>query len=342
MGNERNRKPRELEITIRDPVYGQLNPLPDGMYEMNISITVLVNGRPGYGFFYQFVVDALPQGNRQLLTEGKASAKIKLSGKRPPIAVEIGNERGGYKRYPIKDFPIDEFLSKDKEGKKSPKISIISQMADSKSFSVVVALVDENGKCVSGNINYLDADPGEKDPEPRLYSNTIQDSKSLSLGFTRDKESREVIVFLQGNPAEKVEVEIPALVKEEKKTRHEEEIKKIREETELATAKKNLKNITEPADRKIPDHICVNFAGPRGEQKLIISVAAKDESLLIGFKGAITDGDDKKTFQTGPDGTAVYKSKFTEKSRAFEVRAGNIPELIWRGRLLGPKKNGGE
>lgn len=331
--DDRNRsrgKPRELDISIRDPIYGQLNPLPDGTYEINISITVLVNGRPGYALFYQFIVDALPQGNRQVLTEGKASATIKLSGKKPYIAIEIGKDNV-YKRYPIKDFEIAEFLPKDKGGTKSPKIQIVSQMAKNRGFCVVLALVGENGKCVLGNIGYIDADPDEEDPEPRLHTETTEENKSLSITFARNKESRKVIFFLLENPTEKVEVEIPALVQKEKKTKQQKELEKIKEEIELKKAQKDLRAIAEekskPKKPKIIPHIC----GTEGDYTVTLEVLDENESPIKDAVVKIYDQEGERRCidlpPTDERGITTHEAKFTTKEKI--LTASTMGTSIW-------------
>jgi hypothetical protein len=90
--------------------------------------------------------------------------------------------------------------------------------------------------------------------------------------------------------------------------------------------------------QKIPHNLCISFTGQRGKQTIIISITAEDKSPVAGFTGIIIDGDNKKSFKTGPHGTAVYKTDFSEESRRFEVLTGNEPQLIWRARLLGPKR----
>lgn len=88
---------------------------------------------------------------------------------------------------------------------------------------------------------------------------------------------------------------------------------------------------------KVPKKLSVTFSGQRGQQKLLISVAADDGSLIAGFRGTVVDGEEMKPFETGADGTVAYPTDFTEVERSFEVKAGNSRELIWRGLLLGPK-----
>ncbi|TSC60656.1 MAG: hypothetical protein G01um1014107_267 [Parcubacteria group bacterium Gr01-1014_107] len=88
---------------------------------------------------------------------------------------------------------------------------------------------------------------------------------------------------------------------------------------------------------KIPKKLLVTFLGPRGQQKLLISVTAEDGSLIAGFRGMVADGDEMKDFVADGDRVAIYPTSFGEAERSFEVRAGNTRDLIWRGLLLGPK-----
>ncbi len=92
--------------------------------------------------------------------------------------------------------------------------------------------------------------------------------------------------------------------------------------------------------KMIPAKLSVSFAGPRGRQKLLISVAAADGTLIPQSYIVIRDGEQFMHGQTGADGTVVYEANFKEASRAFEVRAGNGPELDWQARLPGPKRRG--
>ena len=90
---------------------------------------------------------------------------------------------------------------------------------------------------------------------------------------------------------------------------------------------------------KIPKTLLVTFAGPRGGQTLLISVAAEDGSLIPGFVGTILEEDGThESFETDIHGRTVHKIGFIEPSRYIEVRAGNSPNLVWRARLLGPKR----
>lgn len=95
---------------------------------------------------------------------------------------------------------------------------------------------------------------------------------------------------------------------------------------------------TKPIEKvRVPASLSVTFVGPRGQQKLLIYLNTEDGSPVSGFSGTIRDGDKSKTFKTDATGAAIYHTRFTGASRAFEVRASNKPGLVWRGRLLGPK-----
>lgn len=114
------------------------------------------------------------------------------------------------------------------------------------------------------------------------------------------------------------------------------ELTRIRRETELAKAKRELAEATgKPA---APAQLIVNVSGPRGRQALAISVAAEDGRLIPNRLVSVIDGAKTNVVDTDEDGTAVYQMRFTELSRAVEVRAGGTTKLVWRGRLLGPKR----
>lgn len=83
----------------------------------------------------------------------------------------------------------------------------------------------------------------------------------------------------------------------------------------------------------------VGIIGTRGQQSLLISVSGDDGMLIPKFPFTIVDGGNALPSHTEDDGTLLYHPKpaITEPSRPFTVRAGNKPELAWRGRLLGPK-----
>ncbi len=114
------------------------------------------------------------------------------------------------------------------------------------------------------------------------------------------------------------------------------ELTRIRQETELAKAKRELAEaIGKPAS---PARLVVHVFGRRGEQKLAISVSAEDGRLIRNFQVFVVDGASAHVLDTDDDGTAVYLLHFTEPTRLVEVRAGGTPDLIWRGRLLGPRR----
>lgn len=89
---------------------------------------------------------------------------------------------------------------------------------------------------------------------------------------------------------------------------------------------------------KVAKSLRVSVVGPRGDQKLVISIADADGMFIPKTPFLIINPARTDTYETDEDGTVTYPARFTEASRAFEVRAGNTPELVWRGRLLGPKR----
>lgn len=114
------------------------------------------------------------------------------------------------------------------------------------------------------------------------------------------------------------------------------ELARIRRETELAKAKSELAEASgKPA---VPARLIVSVSGSRGEQKLIISVAGEDGRLIPNRLVTVTDGPNTCVVDTDEDGTAIHPMQFTEPSRYAEVRAGGAVDLIWRGRLLGPRR----
>ncbi len=173
---------------------------------------------------------------------------------------------------------------------------------------------------------------------------------SLLAFATRDRrplQNERIQFFAGGHPLnDAVKTEKGRALKENEPLQLEKGLKKILVEAHILETEKRQKKIIDvpwpvkekKEEQKAPTELLVTFSGKHGRQNLTISVSSADGLPIIGFIGTIIDGGDKKSFTIENDGTASYQTKFTEKSRVFEVRAGNTENLIWIARLLGPKK----
>lgn len=94
---------------------------------------------------------------------------------------------------------------------------------------------------------------------------------------------------------------------------------------------------SEEKKAKVPKSVDVHVTGPRGRQKLFISVSAEDNTLIPNFKGPIIDGTDRNEFITGPDGIGVYEMHFDEPGRVVDITLGSEPSAIWKTVIPGPK-----
>ena len=92
---------------------------------------------------------------------------------------------------------------------------------------------------------------------------------------------------------------------------------------------------TNPPAQGVPATLAVSYDNRNGVVCMSIAVAADDGRLISGFTGMLQDGSEFQPFTTGASGTAIYRTVITERSRYFEVRAGNKPELVWQARLVG-------
>ncbi len=144
--------------------------------------------------------------------------------------------------------------------------------------------------------------------------------KSERTRLERAKVSRELKEVTQGKP----------------KKPGEEELEAERIQLERARIAHDIKELVQQKP-KIPKRVSVTISGERGRQKLLISVSAEDNSFIPGFIGTVQDGSMVTNYTIKDDGTAVYETNFQESSRPFEIRAGSLPDLVWRARLLGPK-----
>lgn len=137
----------------------------------------------------------------------------------------------------------------------------------------------------------------------------------------------------------KLQVQLKELTEEKPQpTPDEKKLAEIKVQTQMARADAELEKARQEAKPKVVCHdLMVRFAGPRGNQKLVISVSAKDGTLVPHYPVALIDGDKFTGLKTDEDGFAFYEANFQESSRYFEIRAGNSHDLMWRARLLGPR-----
>lgn len=83
----------------------------------------------------------------------------------------------------------------------------------------------------------------------------------------------------------------------------------------------------------------VSIVGRRGDQTLLISVAGEDGMFIRSFPVSIVDGGQVFSAEMDEDGTTTHVMHIPiGESRRVEVRAGHKPELMWCGRILGPKQ----
>lgn len=92
--------------------------------------------------------------------------------------------------------------------------------------------------------------------------------------------------------------------------------------------------LPEPKGKKAAD-LRVFFSGPRGYQRLVISVAGDDGLKIPGYVVTIDDGVAVKTHNTEDP----YPMSFSEPRRLVRITAGNAKCLWWEGVLMGPKRS---
>jgi hypothetical protein len=82
--------------------------------------------------------------------------------------------------------------------------------------------------------------------------------------------------------------------------------------------------------------VYVTFVGPRGKQKLVITVSDATGNLVTEASVIIIDGEEVIHEKTNGDGVLVHQMDFTEHDRYVEVRTGNEHDQVWRTRMVGP------
>lgn len=196
---ERNRHSGPAEINIRDPVFGKPKAIGEGKYEVNASVAVFVNNRPARDFYFAFMVDGMPSGNAQLISEGVASAVIEVKGKRVYIGISLVNTRMGIVRLiPIKEIDVLALLEAEvekekKEGKKQvPAELIVDPTRVGNKINLFIRIVDEENR-------------GIKDAKITIVSGrrviterTDEDGEYLYKFNLRPDEEREIAVYAAG------------------------------------------------------------------------------------------------------------------------------------------------
>lgn len=191
----RNKEKTRPEIMVRDPIFGEPKPLGGGEFEIAVTVPVQVGGKPAYGVIGQFCVNAFPVGNPQTVIDGKISSKIKVSGKRPLISIELKSDSLGNKIIPLREIDLSG-------GGKKGAVEIFGPCGDKKYFHIS-AQTEANEKIILNSTSPLTLS-GIGVPRTKTDTSFIlqgDDNGIISLKAITKKDA--VLQFKKNNEAEK-------------------------------------------------------------------------------------------------------------------------------------------
>ncbi len=93
-------------------------------------------------------------------------------------------------------------------------------------------------------------------------------------------------------------------------------------------------------DKQKPREVLnVEVVGPKGRQKLFISVSMENGGLIADAEGVLIDGLISKEFTTGQSGIYVHEVKFdgNEPTRVIRVKIGDGPIHNWESVIMNTK-----
>lgn len=176
-------------LFVKDIVFGEPQPLGAGQYEIAALVFLQAGNKPVYGASGQFYVNAAPVGNLQAIVEGKIADTLRVTGKKPTIALEVKSEYFGDKIFPLRN--IDLPLPKS-EG--NPFDFEVKAEGRNGVYQVNMQIVDAEGNGVTGTIRVV-TETSKNDYPSEINGSCFQ---TITLD-----SSQEVRFFLLGTAKDK-------------------------------------------------------------------------------------------------------------------------------------------
>jgi len=215
-----DRKERMPELGVRDPVFGKPEVLSDGTYKIGATVIVTVNNKIAYGVSYQFLADGLPSGSPQLVSEGHASAVLKIPATKTAVTIAIELKANfGSRIISLREIDLVAEIKKDT----GVQLEFLSILNEEKESIITLARVDEAGSGKKGKIIVID---------PQVAKPRIEDTNDYGFAVitvSSGQKKRKVTFSPSEKPAAKIELEIPGKKSEQTQENKKQETEKPEE-----------------------------------------------------------------------------------------------------------------
>ena len=203
-GRGKPRRGAETPISLKDTVFGQPEPSPDGGYQVGFTALVYWGNKPAWTQIQwrpRVNGQPVPDTGWQLVSESRIEYRFKLSGEKTSVAVDL--KCGDWERtisVRIVELP-----------KSKRKLELFGSNRQPEGLLVVLRRVGRDGKAESGKISAFDFVEKEKGLEwtPLTWKmKTSEEMIQILLPF--HDRPRKVTFFLPDDREVKVTVDVPA------------------------------------------------------------------------------------------------------------------------------------
>lgn len=199
---------RGRAIQIKDIIYGEPQPLEDGVFEINALVSLQAGNKPVFGVTGQFLVNAVRVGNPQAITDGKISETLTVSGKKAVISLETTSDYFGDKIFPLRNIELPE---KKKSDDGDVRIIIVVTRDVDNTLFATMARVNKKGIGTPGKITYVDKHPEtvSTDEEGYVTVPLPNEEKRRVAFFPTEFPKKKIRVYIFGKTRNTAPAETP-------------------------------------------------------------------------------------------------------------------------------------